>query len=54
MEKKIAHERRKGTVDRRVSSMDRRQFIDIGWAIDNERRADSSDRRKGPKDRRRG
>ena len=45
-------ERRSSVVNRRTSKMDRRQFIDIGWEMDKERRAASGDRRLGLEDRR--
>jgi hypothetical protein len=45
-------ERRTGSSDRRVSQMDRRQFIDIGWTLESERRNAPEDRREGPEDRR--
>jgi len=46
-------ERRTGIPDRRSSRMDRRQFIDIGWILEKERRIASEDRRQGSGDRRR-
>jgi len=45
-------ERKTIAVDRRISKMDRRQFIDIGWPIQKERRVALTDRRQGPGDRR--
>ena len=45
-------ERRTNAVDRRSSKIDRRQFIDIGWTVDNERRTAPADRRQGREDRR--
>ncbi|MDF1526066.1 MAG: hypothetical protein RRA15_06360 [bacterium] len=38
MAEKGRDERRTGTPDRRGSQMDRRQFIDIGWMMEDERR----------------
>lgn len=52
MTKQGKDERRAGTSDRRGTEMDRRQFIDIGWALESERRVSSDDRRLGTKDRR--
>ena len=45
-------ERRTAEDDRRNSKMDRRQFIDIGWTMEDERRVSPTDRRLGSKDRR--
>ena len=39
-------ERPTAVVDRRVSKMDRRQFIDIGWPVVRERRVAAADRRQ--------
>ncbi len=46
-------ERRITAVDRRCSKMDRRQFIDIGWPIENERRVAPANRRQRLEERRR-
>ena len=45
-------ERRTAGDDRRNRKMDRRQFIDIGWMMEDERRVSPTDRRLGSKDRR--
>jgi len=45
-------ERRQGIPDRRRRPMDRRQFIDIGLVLENEKRVTAADRRQGPADRR--
>ena len=52
MTKQGKDERRAGVSDRRGSQMDRRQFIDIGWALESERRVVSQDRRQSTEDRR--
>ena len=52
MSEKNKEERRSDLPDRRESRMDRRQFIDIGWILENERRISAKDRREGPEDRR--
>lgn len=52
MTEKRNREKRNGAADRRDRKMDRRQFIDIGWTLDGERRNAPRDRREGPKDRR--
>lgn len=52
MVEKEKNERRGEIPDRRDSQMDRRQFIDIGWTLENERRTLQDDRRGGPEDRR--
>ena len=52
MTKKRKDEKRTGASNRRDSQMDRRQFIDIGWAIESERRTNPTDRRQGQGDRR--
>jgi len=45
-------ERRTAVGDRRNADMDRRQFIDIGWMMDDERRVAKVDRRADMEDRR--
>ena len=45
-------ERRTSVDDRRDAEMDRRQFIDIGWMMEDERRVAKVDRRAGLEDRR--
>jgi len=52
MAEKVRVERRTAIADRRLQKMDRRQFIDIGWELEKERRALPTDRRLGPRDRR--
>jgi hypothetical protein len=52
MNEKRNSEKRAGAADRRFRKMDRRQFVDIGWTLDNERRNAPKDRREGPEDRR--
>lgn len=45
-------DRRIAVVGRRSGEMVRRQFIDIGWPIEKERRVAPEDRRQGREDRR--
>jgi hypothetical protein len=52
MTKQGKDEKRASASDRRDSKMDRRQFIDIGWMMEDERRVSLTDRRLVSKDRR--
>jgi hypothetical protein len=45
-------DKRTGADDRRTLGMDRRQFIDISWQRDKERRLAEPNRRQGAADRR--
>ncbi len=45
-------DKRSGVNDRRTLGMDRRQFVDVSWLLDKERRLGGSDRRLGSTDRR--
>jgi hypothetical protein len=40
-------DRRTSSTDRRVDDFDRRQFVDISWPRDKERRLSGDDRRQG-------
>ncbi len=45
-------DKRSDVADRRILGMDRRQFVDVSWLWDKERRFAEPDRRQGTADRR--